>query len=343
MTTIIVTHEDNEVDEFEFESGLKSISIGRRSSNDVCVPNLSVSGKHASIVFENSSAWLEDLKSTNGSYINGVQITRQEIQDGDEIILGKIRLTYISNDFDAAATSNPKHTGAESAQTATQPPTQTSAQVMGDNVKVAPKAPVHIGTPTDLSANQNVNNKVAELEGDTKLVSPKRDENSEKPPQDLAKNSSDSVEDEASFARDASLFDQVPAVSNGAVAARPAPSEVPHPLEGVDRPDASSVAPMHELDSTPVASKGAVIEIKNGAKSGQILPIDKPVTTLGRPGIQIAAIMRKPDGYFLMHIESDDSVDRPTLNQDAIGDEPVLLHSGDELNVAGIDVEFMLS
>ncbi len=100
---------------------------------------------------------------------------------------------------------------------------------------------------------------------------------------------------------------------------------------------------MHELDNAPSTSKGAVIEIKNGAKSGQILPIDKPVTTLGRPGIQIAAIMRKPDGYFLMHIESDDSVDRPTLNQDAIGDEPVLLHSGDELNVAGIDVEFMLS
>ena len=53
--------------------------------------------------------------------------------------------------------------------------------------------------------------------------------------------------------------------------------------------------------------------------------------------------MRKPDGYFLMHIESDSNVDRPTLNHDSIGDEPVLLHSGDELNVAGIDVEFMLS
>lgn len=122
-----------------------------------------------------------------------------------------------------------------------------------------------------------------------------------------------------------------------------------HPLDGADishlaaSKSSNGLAPMHELDSSPATSKGAVIEIKNGAKSGQILPIDKPVTTLGRPGIQIAAIMRKPDGYFLMHIESDDSVDRPTLNRDAIGDEPVLLHSGDELNVAGIDVEFMLS
>jgi len=91
-----------------------------------------------------------------------------------------------------------------------------------------------------------------------------------------------------------------------------------------------------------VKKNGATIQIKNGAKSGHIIPIDKPVTTLGRPGIQIAAIMRKPDGYFLMHIESNDSVDRPTLNNDFIGDEPMLLHPGDELNVAGINVEFDL-
>ena len=43
-----------------------------------------------------------------------------------------------------------------------------------------------------------------------------------------------------------------------------------------------------------------------------------------------------------MHIESNDSVDRPTLNNDFIGDEPMLLHPGDELNVAGINVEFDL-
>ena len=94
-------------------------------------------------------------------------------------------------------------------------------------------------------------------------------------------------------------------------------------------------------DSAP--SSSAVIEIKTGAKSGQVLPIDKPVTTLGRPGIQIAAIMKKPDVYFLMHIESDENVGPPQLNNSSIGDEPVLLQSGDALNVAGIDVQFMLS
>ena len=100
----------------------------------------------------------------------------------------------------------------------------------------------------------------------------------------------------------------------------------------------------HSLDSAhDNENSGAIIEIKNGAKSGQVLPIDKPVTTLGRPGIQIAAIMKKPEGYFLMHIESEDQTDRPRLNDSMIGDDPVLLSSGDSLNVAGIDVQFMLS
>jgi len=126
----------------------------------------------------------------------------------------------------------------------------------------------------------------------------------------------------------------------------------PHPLDGLDDQLAGQTAAAKApIDSyadhsaaNPVAKpSGAVIEIQNGAKSGQVLPIDKPVTTLGRPGIQIAAIMRKPDGYFLMHIESDDSVEMPTLNRDAIGDDPVMLQSGDRLNVAGIDVEFSLA
>ena len=100
----------------------------------------------------------------------------------------------------------------------------------------------------------------------------------------------------------------------------------------------------HILDHTESPeTAGAVIEIKNGAKSGQVLPIDKPVTTLGRPGIQIAAIMKKPEGYFLMHIESENTDDRPRLNDSMIGDDPVMLNSGDSLKVAGIDVEFMLS
>ncbi len=324
MTTIIVTHEDNEVDEFEFGPDHEVITIGRRSNNDVSIPNLSISGSHAKITFDDGQAWLEDQKSTNGTYVNGEVVRRHALVNGDDIILGKIRLgvvvaevaraTALAGDFDDYDASDLSVDALDAADGSLELPAVAIAGALAGASLADRDVPIdHID------------------------------------------------EDEMSFDEDARLFAQppveAPVKANGrddATASSIAEEHndvdsEPHPLDGVESRVAVAIEeedapPMHELDSTPATtSKGAVIEIKNGAKSGQILPIDKPVTTLGRPGIQIAAIMRKPDGYFLMHIESDDSVDRPTLNQDAIGDEPVLLHSGDELNVAGIDVEFMLS
>lgn len=290
MTTIIVTHEDNEVDEFDFNDGQDTISIGRRSSNDVCIPDLSVSGNHALISLEKGLFWLEDLNSTNGTYINGQAVQRQAIQSNDEIIIGKIRLAFIGS-------------GSGSAEVTTR--TASVSSDFGDG---------HVESPGEIDPlAMNEAGDGIESQGSANAH---KDANWQNSSNQSAPHPMEGMENPAN----------VPPSSHGAMAATDSQSQV------------------LELDSTSATtSRGAVIEIKNGAKSGQILPIDKPVTTLGRPGIQIAAIMRKPDGYFLMHIESDDSVERPTLNRDTIGDEPVLLHSGDELNVAGIDVEFMLS
>ena len=319
MTTIIVTHEDNEVDEFEFGSGHEVITIGRRSTNDVAIPNLSISGNHAKITFEDGKAWLEDLNSTNGTYVNGEVVRRHALVTGDDIILGKIRMGVVIPEVSRVAALAGDYDDFDSSD-------------------MSVDALDSIDSSLDLPAMDM------------------RDDSL-----DMRDTPIDHIdEDEMSFDEDARLFAQPPVetpktnkrieTSANDMLNGHDEDHNAHPLDGVERRTLSAVMnhddtapPMHELDNAPVTSKGAVIEIKNGAKSGQILPIDKPVTTLGRPGIQIAAIMRKPDGYFLMHIESDDSVDRPTLNRDAIGDEPVLLHSGDELNVAGIDVEFMLS
>jgi len=307
MTTIVVTHEDNEIDEFEFGPGHNEITVGRRSDNDVAVPNLSVSGKHAKITIEDGQAWLQDLASTNGTYVNGVVVSRHMLQTGDDIVLGKIRLGVLLSSVETLAMAD------------------ASASM-------------------DQSIRESVGDHSADFSASSKLSDAANASGAELENMD---------EDELSFVEDARLFNQSSEGSESKaddqrsdLSDSDASGSMPsHPLESAGSEAASDdgdAPPLHELDSGST-SKGAVIEIKNGAKSGQILPIDKPVTTLGRPGIQIAAIMRKPDGYFLMHIESDESVDRPTLNQDAIGDEPVLLHSGDELNVAGIDVEFMLS
>lgn len=323
MTTIIVTHEDNEVDEFEFESGHNVISIGRRSTNDVCIPNLSVSGNHARISVQGTDAWIEDLGSTNGSYVNGQLISRQLVKSGDDIILGKIRVAFL-------------HSSAASQSAA------------------APTAQQETVSKNSATSNQ-ANHRVPEIAGDFADDSMAEEDLSAATPPTAAPMADTHAENIPPAAGSAGINDlsqdasrRTTSDSSAHSVSSSATEDAPHPLDGIDRvnqpaADSRGTPPMHELDSPSSPSKGAVIEIKNGAKSGQILPIDKPVTTLGRPGIQIAAIMRKPDGYFLMHIESDDSVDRPTLNRDAIGDEPVLLHSGDELNVAGIDVEFMLS
>ena len=348
MSTIIVTHEDHEVDEFDFPADRDTITIGRRSSNDVCVPNLSVSGKHARISIEDGEARIEDLNSTNGTYINGRLIARQILQQGDDIIMGKIRLQYV-NEAVTSTTSG----SSETANAVT-----TGTVKTGSNVD----STAHARTDANISveravaqaerpADKSEMHEPATIGYDGEEVSEKAMSLSDKARVALGRQTAErptlhAVDAEAGAAEinsDTAVAEaEAPVLQKEVTAATPRPARTnTHPLDGISNTDIQQ--PMHELDSPATPSRGAVIEIKNGAKSGQILPIDKPVTTLGRPGIQIAAIMRKPDGYFLMHIESDDSVDRPTLNRDAIGDEPVLLHSGDELNVAGIDVEFMLS
>ena len=61
------------------------ISIGRNQSNQLLLPSQSVSAYHAQIYFEDGRYMLEDLKSTNGTYINGVRINKKSLQPGDEI------------------------------------------------------------------------------------------------------------------------------------------------------------------------------------------------------------------------------------------------------------------
>ena len=323
MTNIIVTNENDDIQEFDFDADTTEISIGRRSTNDVCIPNLSVSGKHARITLDTTGALIEDLNSTNGTYINGRLISRQLLESGDEIVIGKTRVQYRS----AQPVTAPEVVTPE-------PATVTRLSGNGSNTRVtapAPAAPVN-GTMNGHSLNEFDNSFDDDFDDEPMTLSQKAK---------LALG--------GGRAQPRTPSKELDQDSDVALA---------HPVT----PDPDPVAPLndkrhhsaddfddeqkltHDLDAPAVQTPaGAVIEIKNGAKSGQVLPIDKPVTTLGRPGIQIAAIMRKPDGYFLMHIESDDSVELPTLNRDEIGDEPVLLHSGDKLNVAGIEVEFMLS
>lgn len=67
-----------------------TITIGKAQSNDFVVNNPHVSRFHARLVEDEAGCWyLEDLDSSNGSYVNGVQIVRKKVTPADTILLGK--------------------------------------------------------------------------------------------------------------------------------------------------------------------------------------------------------------------------------------------------------------
>src|ERR1700675_2745583 len=73
-------------------------TIGRRADNDICLPNLAVSGEHAVVVTILADSFLEDLNSTNGTLVNGSPIAKYFLRDRDQIDVGRHRLVYCVDD-----------------------------------------------------------------------------------------------------------------------------------------------------------------------------------------------------------------------------------------------------
>ena len=65
------------------------LTLGRRPDNDVCLPNLAVSGEHAVVMTILSDSFLEDLGSTNGTLVNGEPIQEKELKHEDRITIGQ--------------------------------------------------------------------------------------------------------------------------------------------------------------------------------------------------------------------------------------------------------------
>ena len=71
------------------ESDKNEIMIGRNAENDIVVENLAVSKLHARIVKQDEAYYIEDLNSTNGTYLNKIRITKKDLKDNDIISVGK--------------------------------------------------------------------------------------------------------------------------------------------------------------------------------------------------------------------------------------------------------------
>lgn len=83
----------------------------------------------------------------------------------------------------------------------------------------------------------------------------------------------------------------------------------------------------------------AALQILSGVGSGKEMDLNQTLTTLGKPGIQVAVITRHPEGYTLTHQEG---VKKPLLNGVAVSGQPYVLQNHDIIEIAGVKMEFYL-
>ena len=193
-------------------------SLGRRPYNDIVIENLAVSGEHAVLQMSGNDVYLEDLNSTNGTYVNGKAVKKQLLQNSDTVEIGKYKIKYVNEVANAG-------------------------------------------------------------------------------------------------------FEQTMVIKAGSA--------------GMVSPQASPVAP-------PVMTQGstasAAIKVMSGAAAGREVALVKVVTTIGKPGVAVAAITKRLHGFVVAHVEG---ADRPSLNGTPIGAEPVTLKNGDVLELAGTQMQFV--
>ena len=101
----------------------------------------------------------------------------------------------------------------------------------------------------------------------------------------------------------------------------------------------TGAAPLGAMEGS-TAGTAAAIKVLSGAAAGREVALVKVVTTIGKPGVAVAAITRRPQGFVVAHVEG---VNKPTLNGSPIGGEPVVLKNGDLLELAGTQMQFVHS
>ncbi|MDR1661028.1 MAG: FHA domain-containing protein [Azoarcus sp.] len=211
-------------------------SIGRKPLNDIQIDNLSISGQHAVITHILGDTFLEDLNSTNGTYVNGQPVKKHVLGNNDVVELGKYRIKYL---VDA---STPGSSATELIDTAALKPF--------DAGTVNPAEPLPAGTAPSAHTAHTATSSIKHLLGQT-----------------------------------------------------------------------------------------GVIKVLNGVNAGQELELSKSVTTLGKPGHQVAVITRREQGYFIMHVEGKVF---PSVNNEQIDTQTRKLNDHDTIEIAGINMEFFL-
>lgn len=108
----------------------------------------------------------------------------------------------------------------------------------------------------------------------------------------------------------------------------------------------------HTLESTVIISSAqrealknpkemiGRLKLRNGPKAGEMLELNKPYNTVGKPGVQVAVVAKRAQGFFLVPMAVGNSQGVPTLDNQPVGASSQALKSGDVLEVAGVRLEF---
>src|SRR5215831_13518498 len=134
-----------------------------------------------------------------------------------------------------------------------------------------------------------------------------------------------------------------PAAPPAAPAAAAAPAPTPAVAKAGDtvQGPATTMPPVPAAKPAPAAApqKSAALQLLSGANAGKELDLTKPLTTLGKPGVQVAVITRRPQGFFITHVEG---ASFPVVNGKPLDAQAHALNDHDVIELAGVKMEFFL-
>ena len=235
MAKLVLSFNGDIVKEYELDKEV--LTIGRKPDNDIHIDNLAVSGNHAKILTILNDSFVEDLDSTNGTFIGDNKITKHALQNGETIVIGKHELKYVN---------------------------ENAAGDEGEFEKTMIIRPDAEGMPETEEADKDIEKSIGKIAADLATAG---------------------------------------STTNG-----------------------------------PGAAK---LQLISGTNAGKELQLTKILTTLGRPGVQVAAITRRPAGYFLIVVDAGKDNKMPLVNDTAI-EKQHPLESGDIIEVAGVKMSFTL-
>ncbi len=119
--------------------------------------------------------------------------------------------------------------------------------------------------------------------------------------------------------------------------ARPVPPPPPPAPPPVAPPPVAPAPPPAPAAAGGTPLREAAIQVLSGAAAGRTLDLTKNLTTIGKPGLQVAVITKRPNGYFITHVEG---ATYPTLNGASLGGQAHPLNDHDLIEIAGVKMEF---